>query len=77
MWLKQHKSTMTRNGDHTTYKNGDDWGMICGIQHYQPFNMEMLHYQSYIGDTISIMGYNQLCLYMSVYIYIYIHMLSI
>ena len=28
MWLKQHKSTMTRNGDHTTYKNGDDWGIV-------------------------------------------------
>jgi len=29
MWVKQcHKPPMTGNGDHTTYKNGDDWGMF-------------------------------------------------
>ena len=22
---------MTGNGKHTTYKNGDDWGMVYGI----------------------------------------------
>ena len=22
---------MTGNGNHTTYKNGDDWGMVYGI----------------------------------------------
>ena len=22
---------MTGNGKHSTYKNGDDWGMVCGI----------------------------------------------
>ena len=32
MWLKQcHKLPMTGNGNHTTYKNGDDWGMVYGI----------------------------------------------
>ena len=30
MWVKQcHKPPMTiGNGNHTTYKNGDDWGMV-------------------------------------------------
>ena len=29
MWLKQcHRLPMTGNGKHTTYKNGDDWGMV-------------------------------------------------
>ena len=28
MWLKQcHKPPMTGNGNHSTYKIGDDWGM--------------------------------------------------
>ena len=32
MWLKQcHKPPMTGNGSHTTYKNGDDWGMVYDI----------------------------------------------
>ena len=35
MRLKQcHKPPMTGNGNHgnrTTYKNCDDWGMVCGI----------------------------------------------
>ena len=32
MCLKQcHKSPMTGNGSHTTYKNGDDWGMVYDI----------------------------------------------
>ena len=32
MWVKQcHKLAMTGNGKHTTYKNGDDWGMVYGI----------------------------------------------
>ena len=22
---------MTGNGNHTTYRNGHDWGMVCGI----------------------------------------------
>ena len=27
VWVKQcHKPAMTGNGNHTTYKNGDDWG---------------------------------------------------
>ena len=27
MWVKQcHKSPMTGNGNHTTFKNSDDWG---------------------------------------------------
>ena len=25
---KCHKTPMTGNGSHTTYKNGDDWGMV-------------------------------------------------
>ena len=30
MWVEQcHKPPMTGNGNHTTYKNGDDWGMVC------------------------------------------------
>jgi len=29
MWVKQgHKPAMTRNGETTTYKPGDDWGMV-------------------------------------------------
>ena len=29
MWVKQcHKPPMTGNGKHTTYWNGDDWGMV-------------------------------------------------
>ena len=32
MWVKQyHKPPMTGNGNHTTYQNGDDWGMIYGL----------------------------------------------
>ena len=32
MWAKQcHRLAMTGNGNHTTYKNGDDWGMVYGI----------------------------------------------
>ena len=33
MWLKQcHKPPMIGNGlYYTTYKNGDDWGMVYGI----------------------------------------------
>jgi hypothetical protein len=32
MWFKQcHKLAMTGNGNHTTYKNGDDWGMVYEI----------------------------------------------
>ena len=30
MWLKQYKPPMTGNGRHTTYQNGDDWGMTGG-----------------------------------------------
>ena len=34
MWVKQcHKPTMTGNGRHITYKNGDDWG-ICIADEY-------------------------------------------
>ena len=35
MWVKQcHKPTMTGNGKHTTYKNGDDWGWVyCRFIH--------------------------------------------
>ena len=29
MWVKQwHKPPTTANGNHTTYKHGDDWGMV-------------------------------------------------
>ena len=29
MWIKQcHKPPMTGNGNHTTFKNGDNWGMV-------------------------------------------------
>ena len=32
MCLKQcHKSPMTGNGNHITFKNGDDWGMVYDI----------------------------------------------
>jgi hypothetical protein len=32
MWVKQcHKAPMTGNGNHTTYKNGDDWGTVYDI----------------------------------------------
>ena len=32
VWLKQcHQPHMTGNGKHTTYKNGDDWGMVYDI----------------------------------------------
>ena len=32
MWLKlkqYHELPMTGNGHHTTYENGDNWGMVC------------------------------------------------
>ena len=29
MWLRPcHKPPMAGNGNHTTYKNDDDWGMV-------------------------------------------------
>ena len=32
MWVKQcQKPPMTGNGKRSTYKNGDDWGMLYGI----------------------------------------------
>ena len=32
MWLKEcPKPPMTGNGNHTTYKNSDDWGMVYDI----------------------------------------------
>ena len=32
MWVKQcPKPPMTGNGNRTTYKNGDDWGMVYDI----------------------------------------------
>ena len=32
MWEKQcHKPSMTGNGNHTTYENADDWGMVYGM----------------------------------------------
>ena len=32
MWLKQcHRLSMTGNGKHTTYTNGDDWGIVYKI----------------------------------------------
>jgi len=32
MWVKQcHEPPMTGNGNHTTYKNGDDWGVAIAI----------------------------------------------
>ena len=32
MWVKQcHKPAMTGNGNHFTYKHGDDYGMVYGI----------------------------------------------
>jgi len=35
MCVKQvHKPPMTGNGKHTTYKNGDDWGMVNMISFY-------------------------------------------
>jgi len=34
MWVKQcHKPPMTGNGKHTTYKNGDGWGMVYSCFH--------------------------------------------
>ena len=32
MWEKQcHEPSMTGNGNHTTYENADDWGMVYGM----------------------------------------------
>ena len=34
MWVKQSAiftTKMTGNGNHTTYQNGDDWGMVYDI----------------------------------------------
>jgi hypothetical protein len=40
MWVKQcHKPTMTGNGQRTTYKHGDDWGMV---------QIELFYQQHYV-----------------------------
>ena len=50
MWVKLcHKPPMTGNGKHTTYKNGDDWGMVydCFIlvyPHYTVFPNHKSHF---------------------------------
>ena len=32
MWVKQcQKPPMTGNGNRTTFKNGDDWGVVYGV----------------------------------------------
>ena len=32
MWFNQcHKPPLTGNGEPTTYKDADDWGMVYGI----------------------------------------------
>ena len=32
MWVKQYlKAPMSGNGKHTTYKDGDDWGIVYDI----------------------------------------------
>jgi len=40
MWVKQSAiftTKMTGNGNHTTYQNGDDWGMVyIGLSLFYP-----------------------------------------
>ena len=32
MWVRQsHEPSIAGNGEHTTEKNGDDWGVVSGI----------------------------------------------
>jgi hypothetical protein len=38
LWEKRcHKPPMTGNGNHTTYKDGDDWGMVYCFTHINPY----------------------------------------
>ena len=42
MWVKECHKLLTGNGKHTTYQNGDDWGMVSDclnhIRHiFSPF----------------------------------------
>jgi hypothetical protein len=40
---------MTGNGNHTTYKNGDDWGMVydCFSHIHHPFSWEWFRNPTY------------------------------
>ena len=68
MWEKTcHKPPMTGNGNHTTYKNGDDWGMVSDcfthitthqkthwISHKIPTNS---HIQTELWPEISVVNF--------------------
>ena len=70
MWEKTcHKPPLTGNGNHTTYKNGDDWGMVSHcfthitthqkthwISHQIPTNSHY-HIQTELWPEISVVNF--------------------
>ena len=52
-----HKPPMTGNGKHTTYKNGDDWGMVYHCFHH--INQEVMDLgvsEKWAVDLVTVMN---------------------